>query len=245
MVELTRARGPGQPRKTEVLNRIQALAEHGQQPEKGNVETREKEPRSELTNAHSPATTTHESSTVAGKPTLSWASILQGGSSKPMVAEQEKSAESTPKEGKQTQNNKTTTTTEGNTPSNPKTVKIDYSDIEDEVKYWESAVVCFVVGVNLPLHVIDGFVSRIWKDLEVDTIGMIDKEVFLVRLKSTGVRDKAYETNGVLFDNKPFVIKLWTPEMPTDKSSIATMPIWIKLPKLKVEYWGKTSLKKR
>lgn len=126
----------------------------------------------------------------------------------------------------------------GNNSLRPKSIKIDMSDIEDEIKYWETAVVCFVVGSNPPLHIIDEFIRRIWKDLDIDTVGIVDSGVFLVLLKSIEDIYKAYEANGVLFDNKPFIIKPWRPEMPTDKSSLSTMPVWIQLPKLKMEYWG-------
>ena len=74
----------------------------------------------------------------------------------------------------------------------------------------------YALGVNPPLHVIDGFVKRIWKDLNIDNVGIVDKGVFLIRMKSNEYRDRAYEMNGNMFDNKPFVIKPWTPEMSTD-----------------------------
>lgn len=32
--------------------------------------------------------------------------------------------------------------------------------------------------------------------------------------------------------------------MPIDKNSLSTMPVWIQLPKLKMEYWGEKSLRK-
>ena len=121
---------------------------------------------------------------------------------------------------------------------------LNLSDIKDQIKYWESAVVCFVIGANPPLHVIDGFVRHIWKDLDIDTVGMVDKGVFMVRMKSAKSRDKAYESNGVLFDNKPFVIKPWKPEMSIEKSCLSSMPVWIQLPKLKIEYRSECSLKK-
>ena len=60
----------------------------------------------------------------------------------------------------------------------------------------------------------------------------MDKRVYMVRMKSIEFRDKAYESNGGLFDNKPFVIKPWTLEMSTNKSSLSSMPVWIQLPKL-------------
>lgn len=92
-------------------------------------------------------------------------------------------------------------------------MKIDLSDIEDEIRYWETVVVCLVVEANSPLHVIDGYVRRMWKDLDIDTVGVIDKGVDMVKMKSLESGDKAYVSNGVLFDNKPFVIKPWTLEM--------------------------------
>ena len=39
------------------------------------------------------------------------------------------------------------------------TIKISFDDIEDEIRYWESAVVCYVIGANPPLHVIDGYMK--------------------------------------------------------------------------------------
>ena len=80
---------------------------------------------------------------------------------------------------------------EGNNALKPRFVKIELADIEDDIKYWESSVVCFVVGANPPLHVIDGFVRRIWKDLDIDTVDMVDTGVFMVRMKSIESRDKA------------------------------------------------------
>lgn len=51
------------------------------------------------------------------------------------------------------------TLTNSGTPfSSPKPIKISYEDIEDELKFWETFVVCYVLGDNPPLHVIEAFV---------------------------------------------------------------------------------------
>lgn len=39
--------------------------------------------------------------------------------------------------------------------------EIGWDDIQDKVSYWESAVVCYVLGVNTPQHIIEGFFRRI------------------------------------------------------------------------------------
>lgn len=30
------------------------------------------------------------------------------------------------------------------------TIKIDFEDVNDEITYWEHAIVCYVIGANLP-----------------------------------------------------------------------------------------------
>ena len=98
----------------------------------------------------------------------------------------------------------------GTPSSSPNHNKISYDDIEDELCFWETYVVCYVLGVNPPLHVIDGFVKRIWNVIDIEKIGTIAKGIFLVRLKSTESLAKAYESNGILFDKKPFIVQPWT-----------------------------------
>ena len=49
-----------------------------------------------------------------------------------------------------------------------KPVKIDFEDIIDEVHYWKSVVVCFVLDSNPLLHVMEGYVRGIWKAVSLD-----------------------------------------------------------------------------
>lgn len=65
----------------------------------------------------------------------------------------------------------------------PRLINITFDDIANEVSLWKSSVVCFVLGANPPLHIIEGYACRIWKDLGIDKIGMVAKGVFLVRFK--------------------------------------------------------------
>ena len=46
-----------------------------------------------------------------------------------------------------------------------KCAKIVESDVVNEIAYWQNALLCCVLGANLPIEVIDGFVRRIWQDM--------------------------------------------------------------------------------
>ena len=50
-------------------------------------------------------------------------------------------------------------------------VRITEEDIEDEVSFWKPSIVGYVAGANPPLHVLEGFVKRIWKE-DVDRVGV-------------------------------------------------------------------------
>ncbi|KAK2977066.1 hypothetical protein RJ640_017590 [Escallonia rubra] len=44
------------------------------------------------------------------------------------------------------------------------------------------------------------------------------------------------------FDNKPMVLKPWTKDMSMEKEGLKTVPIWIKLPQLPLQFWSKSML---
>ena len=127
-------------------------------------------------------------------------------------------------------------------PSSRRITKIRKEDVE-EIKFSSNAVVCYVTSANPPLHVIEGFVRRIWKDQGIDKIGMVNRGMFLVRFKTKDHQEQACSMNGILFDKKPFIDKPWFPNISYEKASIESVSIWIKLPKLNVMYWSECMLK--
>ena len=90
----------------------------------------------------------------------------------------------------------------------------------------------------------EGYLKRIWANLEIDRILYVRTGVFLVRF--THLRDKiSVEKRGIyFFDSKPMLVKGWNPTMDLQTESIHTLPIWIQLPALDIKYWGSESLSK-
>ena len=123
-------------------------------------------------------------------------------------------------------------------------VKINFEDIENEIRYWEPAVVCYIIGANPPIHVIDGYVKQIWKDLVVEKVGMVRKGVFIVKMNDTLSIDKACEMSDILLNKKPFIVKSWKVKISLEKEDLATIPIWVHLPALPMEYWGERCIRK-
>lgn len=90
-----------------------------------------------------------------------------------------------------------------------KIANVRKEDVEEEIRFWSKAVVCYVTSANPPFHVIEGFVRCIWKDQEIDKIGMVNRGVFLLRFVLKEHQEQACSMNGILFDKKLFIVKPW------------------------------------
>ncbi|XP_062119155.1 uncharacterized protein LOC133832892 [Humulus lupulus] len=120
-------------------------------------------------------------------------------------------------------------------------VKIDPEDIEDEINFWQPSIVCYVVGANPPVGVLDGFVRRIWKE-NVDKVGVLSRGVFIIRFCNLEFRDRVLNGGYLFLGKKPMVMKPWNPVDDFTKEDITVVPTWIQLGGLDIKYWGEKYL---
>ncbi|XP_074314953.1 uncharacterized protein LOC141651130 [Silene latifolia] len=127
------------------------------------------------------------------------------------------------------------------TTTNP--VCICSSDVQGELDYWQQAVFGFIVGANPPWQIVEGFLKRIWSKYTVDKISFLPNGVFLARFQTEEMKQTVLNSGHYLFDNKPLILKPWSPDANLEKSEIKTVPAWIRLQSLPLKFWG-NSLKK-
>ncbi|KAJ8426355.1 hypothetical protein Cgig2_021475 [Carnegiea gigantea] len=111
-----------------------------------------------------------------------------------------------------------------------KCAKIKPQDVQYEIEYWNSAVLCSVLGENPPLEVIEGLIRRIWQAFAINKIYLVRKGVFLVRFKN--------------ISDQSTVVQRGNEEMDINIETLVTLPVWVRFPKLDIKYWGVKSLSK-
>lgn len=120
-------------------------------------------------------------------------------------------------------------------------IKITSEDIEEEVEYWKTAMVCYVLGDNPPVAVIEGFFRRIWKD-KVDTVGSPKHKIYVVRFQDVETRDGVMQGGFIFFNRRLVIMRAWDPQLNIQKHEVCSVPIWIQLEHLDLKFWGEKYL---
>ncbi|XP_074305193.1 uncharacterized protein LOC141640239 [Silene latifolia] len=117
-------------------------------------------------------------------------------------------------------------------------------DTRCELEFGLFAVIFdYVLGANPPFKIIDGFVKRVWGYTEYDRISFHSNGIFLVRFKTEEMKLRVLQSGPVFFDNKPVVVKEWTPSAKLVREAVDMVPIWIRFYGLPLKFWGNALLK--
>ncbi|XP_062086176.1 uncharacterized protein LOC133792286 [Humulus lupulus] len=98
-----------------------------------------------------------------------------------------------------------------------------------------------VLGANSPFAVFEGFVERIWGHLGIERVVRMHMGLTIVKFNDEATRDFVLENGVVQFDRKPVIVRPWTQELDSIRL-VRSVPLWIRLPNLGLQYWGKNCL---
>ncbi|XP_062114202.1 uncharacterized protein LOC133825252 [Humulus lupulus] len=115
--------------------------------------------------------------------------------------------------------------------------KLDVDEIEVEASFWKSALICVVIGANPPLAVFEGFIKRIWGKLGIECVARMNAGFIMVKFRDEATLNLVLESGVIHFDKKPIVLRPWTTNIDSLKS-VKSVPVWIRLPDLGLQYWG-------
>ncbi|XP_062085939.1 uncharacterized protein LOC133792048 [Humulus lupulus] len=115
--------------------------------------------------------------------------------------------------------------------------KLDVDEIEVEASFWKSALIFVVIGANPPLAIFEGFIKRIWGKLGIERVARMNAGFTMVKFRDEATRDLVLESGVIHFDKKPVVLRPWTIDIDSLRS-VKSVPVWIRLPDLGLQYWG-------
>ncbi|XP_074265751.1 uncharacterized protein LOC141588195 [Silene latifolia] len=129
-------------------------------------------------------------------------------------------------------------------PNPKKLLQLTDSDVSSEIKYWESAVVCYVLGGNPSWESLHKFVDNLWGEHKFDKISFFPNGVFIVRFPSMESQSLVLQQGFPMFENKPLVVRPWSESCSLLKERVQSVPIWLRLCGLPLIFWSLSSLEK-
>jgi hypothetical protein len=114
--------------------------------------------------------------------------------------------------------------------------------IEEGISKWSSSLIGQFLDKPLPFYVVKRTIERIWASYGSVEVFLLDNGLFLFRFANESIREAVPEEKLWHIANKPLILRRWAPGMQLLKLSLASVPIWIKLHNLPMEFWNSTCL---
>jgi hypothetical protein len=123
-------------------------------------------------------------------------------------------------------------------------VEIENSDIESEVKFWESSLIMYVLGSELSMSAVKQFMIKTWNFVKLPDMFYNEEGYFILKFHSFKDKDSVLMKGPYTIRNMPMLLRDWKPDFSLKRDMLRTLPIWVKLPQLPLHLWGVRSLSK-
>jgi hypothetical protein len=94
----------------------------------------------------------------------------------------------------------------------------------------------------LPFFLVKKAVDSMWKQYGSVDVFLMENGMYIFRFSDEMTRDEVLEAKLWNISNKPLILRRWEPGMQLLKLSLDSLPIWIKLKHLPMEFWSPTCL---
>jgi hypothetical protein len=121
-------------------------------------------------------------------------------------------------------------------------VKPPLKAIEEGISKWSPSLVGQFLDKPLPYYIVKRTVESIWAQYGKVEVFLLENGLYLFRFADEKLRDEVMEAKVWHIANKPLILRKWTPGMQLLKLSLSSIPIWIKLHNLPIEFWNATCL---
>ncbi|KAK4720322.1 hypothetical protein R3W88_018660 [Solanum pinnatisectum] len=121
-----------------------------------------------------------------------------------------------------------------------KVVELCKVEVELETQKWEQVLILYVVGTEPTIATLERYIEANY--IVKPKVYYHNDGYFLVKFTTLEDRDEVFYAGPHTLNQKPIIVKKWTPNFDFTKEVIQTIPILVKFPYLPLNYWGVQSL---
>jgi hypothetical protein len=114
--------------------------------------------------------------------------------------------------------------------------------VEEGISKWKSSLIGQFLDKPLPFFLVKKSIDIMWKQYGNVEVFSLKNGLFIFRFPDEVTRDEVLDAKLSHISNKPLILRKWMPGMQVMKLTLATIPVWIKLLHLPMEFWTQTCL---
>ncbi|XP_019239960.1 PREDICTED: uncharacterized protein LOC109219951, partial [Nicotiana attenuata] len=123
-------------------------------------------------------------------------------------------------------------------------VQILEDDIAEEKQKLNRALIMYVVGNTPTIGVVEQFVASQWGKVRKPKVLYHSDGYFTNLLNSVEERDEVLMNGPYTMNSRPVILKAWAEGFDFNEEVLKTIPLWVKFPKLPLNYWSNKALSK-
>ncbi|CAI8608621.1 unnamed protein product [Vicia faba] len=123
-------------------------------------------------------------------------------------------------------------------------VEIEEEDILDDLKYLETTLIMYVLGMDLSINAVKQYMTKFWSFVQLPKMYYHEDVYFMLKFRTHKDMDMVLMKGPYTIQSMPMVLKDWNPDFGFKRDMLRTLPIWVNLPNLPLYLWGTKSLGK-
>ncbi|CAK8530596.1 unnamed protein product [Lathyrus sativus] len=121
-------------------------------------------------------------------------------------------------------------------------VVIEEADTVKVVKFWETALIMYVIGGDLSMNMVKQFMIKQWNFVKLPDMYYNNEGYFVLRFHSHKERDDMLMKGPYTIWNMPMLLAEWKPNFYLKNDMMCTIPVWVQLPQLPLHLWEDMSV---
>jgi hypothetical protein len=114
--------------------------------------------------------------------------------------------------------------------------------VEEGISQWRSCLVGQFMEKLIPYYLVKKSVALMWRQYGDIEVFSMENGMFIFRMQDEASCDEILESKIWHVSNKPLILRKWQPGMQLLKLNLSSIPVWVKIMHLPIEYWNPKGL---
>ena len=120
--------------------------------------------------------------------------------------------------------------------------QLDKNEVNHLAEVWAAALIVYVVGNTPSIGMIIRHIEKEWNCVAKPQVYLHEKGYFVVKFQNIEDRNEILYSGPHMLNNRPMIIKAWSPDFNFHDEMLRIIPLWVRLPNLPLSYWSMDSL---